>query len=116
MNGSFQQWLQTCAAAPGMVGCGLRQPDGRLYLPRHRGGLSGGNDGDNPRQFEDLRIAGFMPDLVPRWTTWAFEQCRVRFIERPDGWLLGLVVRPGSAAAASFDLLSREFLSFQPES
>ena len=114
MNGSFQQWLENFAASPGMVVCGLRQPDGKLLCRGIEAGCSAEMMEAILAQFEDLRTTGFMADLAPRWSTWTFDQGRVRFIERPDGWLLGLVVRPGSAAAASFDLLSREFLSFQP--
>ena len=114
MNSSFQQWLANCVSVPGMVACGLRQPDGKLVCRDVEAGCPAGTMEKILAQFEDLRAAGFMRDLAPRWSTWNFDQGRVRFIERPDGWLLGLVARHGSAAAHGLNLLSQEFLSLPP--
>lgn len=114
MNGSFQQWLANGLALPGMVAGGLRQPDGKLVCRGIEAGCPAEMMEKILTQFEEARAAGFTGGLAPRWNTWTFDQGRVRFVERPDGWRLGLVARPESTAAASFDLLSREFLSFQP--
>ena len=64
-------------------------------------------------QFENVRAAISTDKLSPRWSTWAFEQGQICFVERPDGWLLGLVVRAESDAVPGLDPLSREFLSLE---
>ena len=114
MNGSLQQWFENCGSPPGLVACGLRQPAGKLICRGIEAGCPAEMMEKTLAQFEHLRAAGFLGDLAPRWSTWSFDQGRVRFIERPDGWLLGLVARHGSAAAHGLDLLSQEFLSFSP--
>ena len=66
------------------------------------------------RHFNDGKARRRFGDLSPRWITWVFEQGKIRSVERPDGWLLGLVVRADSNAAQSLDLFSAEFLAFPP--
>jgi hypothetical protein len=53
--------------------------------------------------------------ITPRWSTWSFERGSIRFAARPDGWMLGLLVQPGSDAASKLDELCVEFLSARLE-
>ena len=55
----------------------------------------------------------FTDKLSPRRSTWAFEQGQIRFVKRPDGWLLGFVVRTESDALPGLDSLSPEFLALE---
>ena len=64
-------------------------------------------------QYASLCAAGFFDLFAPQWCTWAFEQGQIRFAARPDGWLLGLVVRSESDALPELDLLCHEFLSLE---
>ena len=114
MNASFHHWLAQCVSMPGMVACGLRPPDEKPVCHGAEPGCPAEVMERILAQFENMRAAGFTDDLAPRWATWTFDQGRIRFVERPDGWLLGLVVRPESGAAQSLDLLSLEFLSLPP--
>ena len=111
MNGSFHLWLAKCVSMPGMVACGLRPPNEKPVCHGAEAGCPAEAMEKILDQFENMRAAGFTDDLAPRWATWAFDQGRIRFVERPDGWLLAVVVRPESGAAQSLDLLSLEFLS-----
>jgi hypothetical protein len=111
MNASFHHWLAQCVSMPGMVACGLRPPDEKPVCHSAEPGCPPEVMERILDQFENMRAAGFTEDLAPRWATWTFDQGRIRFVERPDGWLLGVVVRPESGAAQSLDLLSLEFLS-----
>ena len=114
MNNSIQQWLEHCGSPPGIIACGLRQPDGKLVCRNIEADCPAGMMEQIFGGYEDLRNAGLTGELAPRWHTWTFEQGRLRFVERPDGWVFCLVARAGSAAAANFDMLSRDFLSLEP--
>ena len=63
--------------------------------------------------FETLHATVSSGEVAPLWSTWSFEQGHIRFAARPDGWLLGLLVRPDSEAFERLDQLSEEFLSLQ---
>lgn len=108
-----QQWLASRASPTGMLACGLRAPDGKK--------VSHSIEESCPivalekilDQFDGLRETLFSGEFAPRWSTWAFEQGQIRFVPRPDGWLLGLVVRADSPAQPKLDPLCTEFLSLE---
>jgi hypothetical protein len=113
MKDAAQQFLVDRASPPGMLACGLRRPDGK-YLCRSVEETCPAEQMEKIlAQFEGLRASLFTEKLSPRWSTWAFEQGQIRFVERPDGWLLGLVVRTESDALPGLDPLSVEFLSLK---
>lgn len=111
MNEALQQWFDACMTAPGMVGGGMRRPDGTSVC----------RSADETFPGEKMErvlevLAQFQPHLadtiaVPRWSTWQFEQGRIRCVARPDGWLLGLAVRPETEAANQLDQVSEAFLA-----
>jgi hypothetical protein len=113
MKDRAQQWLVDRASPPGMLGCGLRRPDGKYVCRSVEETCPAGKVERIMAQFEVLRAAVFKDKLASRWSTWAFDQGQIRFVERPDGWLLVLVVRTESDALPSLDPLSQEFLSLQ---
>lgn len=106
-----KQWLTDRATPPGMMACGLRLPDGNFFC----------RSLDETCPAAKLeRLLGRAPiflaavateGIAPRWCSWTFEQGIVRFVERPDGWLLALVARPDSDAVARLDPLAQEFLT-----
>jgi hypothetical protein len=65
------------------------------------------------RQFENVHAAIATEDSAPLWTTWDFEKAQIRFIPRPDGWLLAIIVRPKSDSANALDAVSQEFLALR---
>src|SRR5271154_42649 len=99
MNESLQQWFEACMGAPGTLGGGLLRPDGsRICLSAEEA-----FPGEKMEHVLEL-LAQFQPELssaiaAPRWSTWQFEQGKIRCVYRPDGWLLGLVVRTETDAA-----------------
>ena len=109
MKENFKTWFAHLPTVPGMLACGVRRPNGKCA------GL--GDETKYPaekiekllNQFaeEHKLLAGFSP----RWTTWAFEYSRLRFVLRPDKCLLLLLVAPETEAENSLDQLSREFLT-----
>lgn len=107
------QWLTDRASPPGMLACGLRRPDGKFICRSIEESCPAAKMERILGQFPSLREAVFTGQLSPRWSTWAFEQGQIRFVERSDGWLLGLVVRTESEALPSLDPLSLEFLSLE---
>jgi hypothetical protein len=113
MKDPAQQWLTDRASPPGMLGCGLRRPDGKFICRSVEEKCPVGTMQRILSQFAGLRAAVFTDKLSPRWSTWAFEHGQIRFVERPDGWLLGLVVRTESDALPGLDSLSLEFLSLE---
>jgi len=111
MNNVINQWFASCALAPGILGCGVRGPDGTCVsqsfhdsIPRDRLEKALQNLGDS---FVSLAAHG----LAPRWLTWTFERGQLRVARRPDGVLLGLVIQPNSPAAENLDRLTEEFLA-----
>jgi len=113
MKDPAQQWLTDHASPAGMLACGLRQPDGKYVCRSVEESCPAAKMEKILGQYEGLRAAVFTEKLLPRWSTWAFEQGQIRFVERPDGWLLGLVVRAESDAVPRLDPLSREFLTLE---
>jgi hypothetical protein len=113
MKDPAQQWLTDRAAPPGTLACGLRRPDGKFVCRSLEEICPAEKMEKIFGQFEGLRSALFTENLVPRWSTWAFEQGQIRFVERPDGWLLGLVVRAESEAVNCLDPLATEFLALK---
>jgi hypothetical protein len=113
MNNSPQEWLASRASPPGMLACGLRRPDGKFVCHSLEEICTRRTLERILGQFNSLRAALFSGQLAPKWTTWAFEQGQIRFVARPDGWLLGLCVRADSEAQLRLDPLSAEFLSLE---
>jgi hypothetical protein len=111
MKHPAQQWLTERVSPAGLLACGLRQPDGKCLCRSAAENVPAAKMERILGAFAGLRAALFSEPLAPRWSTWAFEQGQIRLVERPDGWLLGLVVQPESAAAAGLDALSQEFLT-----
>lgn len=113
MNDALNQWLDRCALAPGMFGCGVRLPDGAC--------VSHNFNELCPQDFfnEALRCLAELPPvfssqgLFPRWFTWNFEQGLVRVVLRPDGALLALALQPHGAAAKNLDALTGEFFELK---
>jgi len=113
MSDFNQQWLARRASPSGMLACGLRGPDGKSFSHSLEGSCPAGKMDQILAQFEHVRSALFSDQLAPRWHTWAFEQGQIRYVQRPDGWLLGLVARSDSDAVRRLDALSQEFLTLE---
>jgi hypothetical protein len=113
MTNSTQQWLTSRAAPPGMLACGVRGPDGTFVCHSVEASCPEGTLEKILRQFDAARATLFSDDLAPSWSTWAFERGQIRFVERPDGWLLGLLIRTDTEAQRRLDPLSTEFLSLE---
>ena len=111
MNEKLQRWFESCALAPGLLGCGVRQPDGTCVSRSFH------ETCPHERLDEALLCLGdSLPSfaahgLMPRWLTWTFEKGQMRLAERRDGFLLGLAIQPNSAAAQNLDLLTEEFFA-----
>ena len=111
MKDDFQAWFAGLSIVPGMLACGVRQPGGKC--------VTCGEGKNYPvekiekllHQFagrhEPLPAAGFFP----RWTTWAFEYGHLRFVARPDKWLLMLLASPETEAVHELDRISEDFLA-----
>jgi len=116
MKISPPKWLASRASPPGMLACGVRNPAGEVASHTTEAGWPAEAMEAILSQFDSMRVDLFSDQFAPRWSTWAFEQGQLRYVARPDGWLLGLVVRSDSEALARLDSLSVEFLSLQLES
>ena len=113
MNNTVQDWLASRAAPPGVVACGLRQPDGNYICHSADESCPVEKMEKILGQFHQMRATLFTGDFLPRWNTWTFERARIRFVEHPDGWLLGLIVRTECDPPPDLDALSNEFLSIK---
>ena len=113
MNTSAQDWLASRAAPAGMLACGLRRPDGEYLCHSREAGCPVENMKTILHQFETSHAALASEGLAPHWWTWSFAQGEMRFVLRPDGWLLGLVAQFDSEAMHQLDPLSLEFRSLK---
>lgn len=110
MKADFKTWFAALPNVPGMLGSGLRRPNGKC--------IAHGDGKNHPdekiekliRQFAELHEPLVAAGLSPRWSTWAFEYGYIRFVPRPDKWLLMLLVSPETEAARELDRLAEEFL------
>ncbi len=111
MNEMLQQWIAARMGLAGNLGGGMRGPEG--------GSVCQSADETFPREkVERLleQLAQVQPQLAaglssPRWSTWRFEQGKIRCVVRPDGWLLGWVVRLDTEAERQLDQTSDAFLT-----
>jgi hypothetical protein len=113
MNDFALQWLTGRASPPGTLACGLRCPDGNFVSHSVEETCPTASIEMILTHFDSIAGTVFAESPAPCWSTWAFEQGQVRFVERADGWRLALVIRQGSEAAPALDPLSLEFLSLQ---
>jgi hypothetical protein len=111
MNESLQQWIDARMTRPGTLGGGMRGSDGASIC-------QSADEAFSREKVQRLleQLAQFQPKLFeglasPRWSTWRFEQGKIRCVVRPDGWLLGLVVRLESEADQQLDKTSDAFLT-----
>jgi hypothetical protein len=113
MNSTIQEWLEKRTLPPGILAMGFCQPDGGLAThsldplclePKMEGILEA---------YAAQRALVLSGDLAPRWCTWVFERGVIRYVERPDGWLMGLVVTAESQAQSILDTLAQEFLALE---
>jgi hypothetical protein len=108
MKDDFKTWFASLPAVPGVVACGVRQPNGKW------GGF--GDEKKFPAEKIEQLLARHaelhapLAEFPARWTTWAFEFGQLRFVPRTDKWLLMLVVAPETEAAQNLDRLSEKFL------
>lgn len=111
MKDDFQTWFAGIRAVPGVLACGIRRPNGKCT--RHGSGEKYPVENIEKllRQFADLHEPLAASEFSPRWTTWAFEYGHLRFVSRPDKWLLMLLVTPETEAARKLDALSENFLA-----
>lgn len=110
MKADFKKWFAALPAIPGMLACGVRQPNGKC--------LGYGDDKIYPaekiekllKQCAELHAPLATTELAPLWTTWAFEHGQIRFVSRADKWLLLMLVSSETEAAHSLDRLAGGFL------
>ena len=105
------EWLMNRASPSGMLGCGLRQPDGKLMGRSIEESCPASQIESVLAHFDTISAEVFIETPAPSWSTWSFEHGRIRFVERPDGWRLVLAARTDSEAMNLLDELSLEFLS-----
>lgn len=111
MNATAQKWLAEQASSFGTLACGLRKPDGKFVCQGIEEFCSVPKMEELLSFFATLHREHVSAKMTPRWSTWSFERGYIRFVARPDGWILGLLVQPGSDAANKLDELCMEFLS-----
>ncbi len=112
MKHDFKNWFASLPAVPGVIACGVRQPNGKWGGFSDEKKFPAEKIGELLKQFAELHEPLAAADFSPRWTTWAFEYGHLRFVARPDQWLLMLLVSPETEAAHSLDQLSERFLAF----
>jgi hypothetical protein len=111
MNQKFKQWLDGCALAPGLLGGGMRRPDGTCISHSFHESFPPERLAEAMRCLGDSLPAFSTQGFMPRWLTWTFEKGQIRLAERADGLVLGLAIQRNSPAAGSLDLLTERFFN-----
>jgi hypothetical protein len=113
MNEQLQKWLADRLTAPGTLGGGVYLPDGSCVC-------QSADEHFPAEKIEKVlqQLAQSQPQLseaglAPRWSTWVFEQGKIRCVVRPDGLIFGLAVRVDTDAARTLNALSTEFLALE---
>jgi hypothetical protein len=113
MSDVLKKWLADRVNVPGTLGGGIHLPDGSCVCQSV-------DDQFTADRIEKLlqRVAQFQTQLSDpsqslQWSTWGFEQGKLRCVVRPDGWLLGIAVRNETDAAKMLNKLSKEFLALE---
>lgn len=108
---AFTQWFAGCAGAPGVLGGGLRLPDGVCLAESF-------NDKWSREKLEETlpQLAAALTMLsnygfAPQWLTWTFKQGQIRLVAHSGGSLLALAVEPNTPAAHNLDQFTQEFLA-----
>jgi hypothetical protein len=111
MKVATKTWFTPLVATNGMIACAIRKPDGKClhpdaemkYPPEKIAKLLG--------QYAGLHQPLAIKDADTRWVTWAFEYGHLRYVPRPDKWLLLLLATPETDAIQALDRFSEEFLA-----
>ena len=111
MKADFKKWFASLPALPGMLAGGVRRPNGKcdgfgdekIFPPEKIEELL--------NSFHNLHAPLAAAELPTGCVTWAFEYGRLRFVARPDKWLLMLLVAPETEAEKSLEPLSKQFLA-----
>lgn len=113
MNQPLTQWLDSCARTPGVLGCGVRQPDGTRTTVSHNESCSREMVDEILKYLADSMPAFSSRGFIPNRLQWVFERGELLLVPRTDGLLLGLVLQPGSPAAQNPEVLTAEFLALE---
>lgn len=110
MNPALDQWLASCARAPGTLGCGVQLADRTCVSRSFNEGFPQTHLDETLRCLAELNPVFSGHGLFPRWSTWSFEAGELRVILRPDGAVCALAVQNNSPAAKNLETITREFL------
>jgi hypothetical protein len=111
MNAILQQWLEAHAAISSVPGAGILLPEGGCLCHSNSENFPPEKIAKILQEFAGTQINLFEPDLAPRWSTWVFEQGKIRFVPRADGLLLGFAIYADPDDVKKLDRLSAEFLT-----
>jgi len=106
------EWLAGRATAPGLLGCGIGEPNGDWLC--QCADAAGCPTEKLEQIIPQLTEAGqwlASDDRPPQSHTWTFAEGKIRAVTRPDGWTLVAVTRADAAAAQTLDALTAEFLA-----
>jgi hypothetical protein len=113
MNEALQKWIAARVTTPGTLGAGIYLPDGSSVCQSADEQFPSEKIEKILQQLARLQLQLSGDSLAPRWSTWAFEQGKLRCVVRADGLLFGLAVRNDTDAAQNLNQLSNEFLALE---
>jgi hypothetical protein len=114
MLAQIQEWLNQRALPPGILAVGGCRRGGDVYLQTFNPQFPPEGLENFFRLFLSGQAGPGGDRMAPVWSTWVFERGVIRIIERPDGWLLGIIVAPESPVQGVLDAVAREFLALEP--
>jgi hypothetical protein len=111
MNEALNQLLKDCAAAPGVIGCGVRLPDRTTHVRSHDRDCSKEALEKNLVHLANATALLINHDFAAQRISWTFAGGRIFVAIRPDGALFSLVTRVDAKAGEFFDRMTLQFLS-----
>jgi len=113
MNPALDQWLASCARAPGALGCGVQLSDRTCVSRSFNASIPQSHLDETLRCLAEATPVFSGHGLFPRWFTWAFESGELRVIVRPDGAVCLFAVENNSPAAKNLEVITGEFLELK---
>lgn len=113
MKDLVKEWLPQRAAVAGTLAAGLRRPNGKLAVQCADASCPPATMENLLRQLESTRPLFANENPPPKWVAFSFEHGHIRYVLRPDNWMLAVVVRPETDAAQKLDEHCEEFLGLK---
>ncbi len=109
MSETLARLLEGCAAAPGAIGCGVRQPGRPSHVQSFHKEFSSEALEKALLHLANANALMANHDISGKWVTWKFAHAQIFATTRSDGALFCLITRRGAEAGEFFESMASRF-------